>query len=256
MENRALLDSSKLDRNYDQVMRNVDFLKKHIDERKREDQSQKKKGNKKLKFTLKNDFPVLDGFVPPPKKQKIKKKKKKTGKMIKRFDCELINVSEKVEEVCQKKRLGVFETSVAPKTEKRKKKLSRIKKTMEAMRDIAETQNKQADFETFDKFNKDKGNMDDYKEYVRNQSSLQSKLRKKINNKEEVKKGHNNDIEIREYVDNVQSTDFDCKILKFLNSLSFSQMLKKKTNPLKLKKRFVSGFNEVIKTLCYMKKQK
>lgn len=43
--------------------------------------------------------------------------------------------------------------------------------------------------------------------------------------------------------------DLEKSVLEFVNRLKFNEILKKNKNPLKMKKRIKSGFNEVMKSL-------
>lgn len=57
------------------------------------------------------------------------------------------------------------------------------------------------------------------------------------------------EIQVRGYVDHLIDDELDKLSLSFINRLSFNQQFKKKTKPLKYRKRVVSGFNEVKKSL-------
>ena len=72
------------------------------------------------------------------------------------------------------------------------------------------------------------------------------RLIEKLNSKE-MRSSYPENIEIREYVDNILQDETERNILKLINTLSFRFQLKKKVNPLKCKKRLASGFGEVIR---------
>lgn len=212
---------------------------------------------KKLKFTIKNDFPALLGSE-LKRKKRIKKKPRKQGKLIKRFDCELINISEKIKEVCEKKSLVIRNTNqraYIPIANLRKKKLTRIKKVVQAAKKMAEYKQAIAQMDkTIADEAKTPVGQNDSKQICGNLVTL--RVKSIFNNSEAVKKSFNSEATIREYVDNILDPEFDGKVLQLINRLTFAYMLKKAQTPLKARKRVVSGFNEVLKTLNFIQKQK
>lgn len=65
-----------------------------------------------------------------------------------------------------------------------------------------------------------------------------------------------NDIELREWVDHMPSVVLEDKLLVFVNKLAYQQAVKKLKQPLKFKKRILSGFNEVYRTLTTINPEK
>ncbi len=73
--------------------------KRYIKDKKKE--KYRKKG-KKYRVGMRNNFPSLFE-VYGERSRKIKKKRKRNDKLIKRFDIELINISEKIKELLASK---------------------------------------------------------------------------------------------------------------------------------------------------------
>ena len=238
------------------AIQHIDRLKKDLPVVKKDVTKPKSQKVQKLKFTIKKDFPALVESN-PKRKKRIRKKKRNQGKLIKRFDCELINVSEKIKEICEKKNIVyncLNKKMFIPLAITKKKKLSRIKKAVNAAKEIAECQQQLIEKE----LNEDSNYIKSRDQQITKQcpNLLTSRIRQNFNNTEAVKQGYNNDISIREYVDNTLDPKFDEQILKLVNRLTFAYMLRKAQAPLKAKKRVVSGFNEVIKSLNFMQKNK
>lgn len=243
-------DLTDLMKNMTEIIKNMPIVNKPR-------QSTKPPKVKKLKFTIKKDFPALVESQ-PTRKKRIRKKSRNQGKLIKRFECDLINISEKIKEVCEKKSLVLRRTNdkgFTPIAHLRKKKLSRIKKAVKAAKEVVECQISIDNIgKTEPGINNSKINNKD--KNVSGANIITSRIKKNFNNTNEVKRGFNADISIREYVDNVLDPSFDEKSLHLINRLTFAYMLKKAQTPLRAKKRVVSGFNEVLKALNFTQRQK
>ena len=240
---------------------NLNIIKKRIKEKSNRTRNSKKK-KKQYQIGIRKDFPTLVEIY-GGRKKKIKKRKKKSNKLISRFDIELINISEKIKQIISenKKYRGLKPTNknyIQKRKIKNCKKKSKIKKCIETLSKI-KTANTIAVSESEKKQNFEKlqpsVEYSEYKKRIKKQKNLKSRIKQIFNNTPEIRKTYDNQIVLREYITNTFENSLDYKILKFLNHLNFSQLLKKKTKPLKHKKRLISGFNEVFKSLQYKQRE-
>lgn len=228
-------------------------------------QSQKSKPTVKILFN-KYNFPTIYQAHNIKREKRPKKSKKHNNRLIKRFNIDLIHISKKIDEEMTKQARGVSGRSVYLRKTGRvaavakRKKISKMRKAVERIKVIAKGEVSAAD-------QRATGNTDlrhpgfepqpeDRAAYQQHASDPQLQARKAFNNTPAVKVSHDPNFEVREYVDNILTADLDFQILKFINHLNFSQLLKKKRNPLKFRKRLVFGFNEVLKTLQVRDSQK
>jgi hypothetical protein len=252
---------------------NIHSMKQSADQRdsrKATEQVQKKSRHSKARQPAKKldirmgpgNFPSIYQAYDISREKKIKKKKRKRNdKLIKRLDIDLINISTKIEEEIVKKGRNKY---VRPTNSKKAynqhlikaKKLSKIKKKIETIKILTQGSTGFSALESSpDIVLPYPINEEEKKLLSEKPNQLAFKLRKRLNNSSDVKKCYDSNFEIREYVENVQTKELDHRVLKFLNHLNFSQLLKKRLEPLKYKKRLVYGFNEVTKSLEMTRKE-
>lgn len=228
-------------------------------------QSKKSKPAVKILFN-KYNFPTIYQAYNIKREKRIKKSKKRTNRLIKRFNIDLIHISKKIDEEMKKQSRAVSSHSVyLAKTGRtaainKRKKVSKMRKAVERIKAITKGDFSRAEEGVSDntdvKHSGFEPQPEDRTAYDQLTNDPQLQARKKLNNTPAVKMSHDRNFEVREYVDNILTTDLDYQILKFINHLNFSQLLKKKRNPLKFRKRLVFGFNEVLKTLQVRETQK
>lgn len=253
---------------------NVEFLRRAADQRNARKAAEEKKksekhtkSNKKSKKRLnivtgRGNFPTIYEAYNIERQKKIKKKtRKRNNKLIKRFDIDLINISNKIEEEITKKYRNKYirptnTRKAYTRHQEKVKKLSNLKKKIETIKlisnnkTIAENGSSHPEVDLPYPITEE-----EKKALVDKQMQLNFRLKKIFNNSPEVKQAYDKNFEVREYIENVLSKEFDYKMLKFLNHLNFSQLLKKRIEPLKYKKRLVYGFNEVTKSLEMTRKE-
>jgi hypothetical protein len=267
--------SSLVAQSHRTYLSNMEFLKRAAEQRnsrKAEEENKKisqkqaqstKKTKKRLNIgTGRGNFPTIYEAYKIDRQKKIKKKTKKGNtKLIKRFDIDLINISNKIEEELTKrfrnKYIRPTNTQRAYRRHQEKaKKLSNLRKKIETIKLLSAnkadhgSEGAQPEAELPYPITDE-----ERKSLVEKQSQLTFRLKKIFNNSPEVKQGYDRNFEVREYIENTLTKEFDYGVLKFLNHLNFSQLLKKRIEPMKYKKRLVYGFNEVTKSLEMTRKE-
>ena len=67
---------------------------------------------------------------------------------------------------------------------------------------------------------------------------------------------YDSNIIVREYIENSIPCELDLEVLRFINKLNYRNLLNKKLEPLKFKKRIVFGMNQVKKSLSVLNSEK
>jgi len=274
MLNLQPFSSNIVAQSHQTYLSNVEFLKRAADQRKakmaaeentkneRKVKVKKKSKNRLNIVTGRGNFPTIYEAYKIERQKKIKKKSwKRNNKLIKRFDIDLINISNKIEETLVKK----YRSKYIRPTNTRKafsrhmhkvKKLSKLKKKIETIKLISGNNINSINHPPYQEATLPYPITEEEKKSLTDkQSQLNFKCKKLFNNSSGVKQGYEKNFEVREYVQNILSNEFDYKVLKFLNHLNFSQLLKKRIEPLKYKKRLLYGFNEVTKSLEMTRKE-
>lgn len=201
----------------------------------------------------KNNFPTIYQAFNLQKTKKIKKKKR-NNRLIKRFEIELINIPQKIEEEMQRVLKNPKNKLPIKKTGKlfvrsKSARVTKMRKCVEKIKAI-----------TSSALNNDKPvflpTAEEVETFKRKSTETALVELRKFNNSKSVKLTFDESVDIREYVDNQLNVQVDYQVLKFVNHLNFSQLLKKKKTPMKFRKRLVFGFNEVLKCLQVFERQK
>jgi ribosomal protein L7Ae-like RNA K-turn-binding protein len=80
-------------------------------------------------------------------------------------------------------------------------------------------------------------------------SSMNYKIKTMFLSSAEVRPNYSNTVLVREWINHTLCDELDISVFTMINNLNFRQILKKKTQPLKFKRRLAIGFKEVSKSL-------
>lgn len=205
-------------------------------------------------YGLKNrNYPVLNEAFKLRRTKRIKKRKVQVVNSFPRLYLNLINISERIQQETKQQNFSRLRRTGNSKSGSIRK-LSSLKKSILTLQALWTKKPQQITKEFLSGLPK-KLDLEKAVSLVKAPQSLHTRLRKAFNSSILVRVSHASDIRVREYVENVLSSGLESAVMSLLNKLNYLQLLKKKKEPGRAKKRLVFGLNEVRKKIDYLYKE-